>query len=77
MNNYREAVKWFRLAAEQGDAKAQYNLGWCYYNGQGVTKNYKETVKWYTLAAQQGDAGAQFYLQKLTKKELKRYESRE
>ena len=25
--DYKEAVKWYRLAAEQGDASAQYNLG--------------------------------------------------
>ena len=27
--DYAEAVKWYRLAAEQGDARAQYNLGLC------------------------------------------------
>ena len=25
--DYKEAVKWYRLAAEQGDAKAQQRLG--------------------------------------------------
>ena len=28
-----EAVKWFRKAAEQGVARAQYNLGWMYAIG--------------------------------------------
>jgi TPR repeat protein len=27
VQDYAEAVRWFRLAAEQGHAKAQYNLG--------------------------------------------------
>ena len=33
--NYAEALKWYRLAADQGDADAQYNLGVMYANGQG------------------------------------------
>src|ERR1035438_8547727 len=31
-----EAVKWYRKAAEQGNADAQNNLGACYYAGEGV-----------------------------------------
>ena len=54
--DYAEAVKWYRLAAEQGDANAQYNLGLMYDNGQGVPQDYAEAVKWYRLAAEQGDA---------------------
>ena len=46
------------LAAEQGDADAQNNLGACYYHGQGVAKDYAEAVKWYNKAAEQGDAEA-------------------
>ena len=34
-----EAVKWYRKAAEQNDAKAQFNLGVCYDDGQGVAKD--------------------------------------
>ena len=52
--DYAEAVKWYRLAAEQGDADAQYNLGVMYDNGQGVPQDYAEAVKWYRLAAEQG-----------------------
>tara|TARA_R110002049_G_scaffold225149_1_gene396965 strand:- start:113 stop:382 length:270 start_codon:yes stop_codon:yes gene_type:complete len=40
-------------------AKAQYNLGLLYDNGEGVPENDVEAVQWYWLAAQQGDAGAQ------------------
>ena len=32
-------MKWYRKAAEQNYAEAQYNLGVCYYNGQGVAKD--------------------------------------
>ena len=49
--NYTEAVKWYRKAAEQGMAEAQYNLGVCYEYGEGVTKDADEAVTWYKKAA--------------------------
>ena len=54
--DYAQALKIFRSLAEQGNAKAQSNLGVMYNNGHGVTQDYKEAVKWYRLAAAQGDA---------------------
>ena len=47
-----------RLAAEQGDARAQFNLGICYLNSINVTKDYAEAVKWLRKAADQGHAAA-------------------
>lgn len=55
----REAVRWYRQAAEQGNADAQYNLGLAYANGEGVPQNDREAVKWYRRAADQGNAYAQ------------------
>lgn len=48
-----------RKAAEQGDIDAQYKLGNCYYNGNGVSEDKAEAVKWYRKAAEQGNAKAQ------------------
>ena len=62
MQDYAEAVQWYSKAAEQGFAEAQYNLGVCYENGQGVAQNYAEAVQWYRKAAEQGDANAQYNL---------------
>ena len=45
--------EWIRLA-EQGDAAAQFQLGWMYYNGLGIPENVKESVKWYKRAAEKG-----------------------
>lgn len=59
VKNYAEALKYFRKAAEQGLARAQYNLGWMYKEGRGVAQNDVEAVKWYHKAAEQGHAGAQ------------------
>jgi TPR repeat protein len=47
------------MAAEQGNAAAQYNLGNKYNKGQGVPQDYTEAVKWYRMAAEQGNAAAQ------------------
>jgi TPR repeat protein len=58
--DYAEAAKWFRLAAMQGFAEAQYFLGREYYGGQAVEQNHAEAAKWFQLAAQQGHADAQF-----------------
>ncbi len=46
-----EAVKWYRLAAEQGDADAQAFLGEMYENGKGVPEDETEAVKWYRIHA--------------------------
>ncbi len=51
--------------AEQGDAAAQYNLGVCYSNGQGVPKDIDKVVEWYQKAAVQGDEGAKSALKRL------------
>jgi hypothetical protein len=53
----REAVKWFRLAADQGHADGQFSLGVCHRDGTGVEKDDREAVKWFRLAADQGHAG--------------------
>ena len=56
------AVNWFRKAALQNYAPAQYYLGNCYFNSNGIAQDYGEAVKWYRKAAEQGNAGAQFCL---------------
>ncbi len=60
--NYKEAFKWYKKAAEQGDADAQYALGCLYGGGQGVEKNMQEAIKWLKMAAEQGNADAQYLL---------------
>ena len=57
-----EAVRWYRLAAEQGDVDAQFNLGAMYGTGRGVLQDDAEAARWYRLAAEQGDADAQLNL---------------
>jgi len=60
--DYVQAAKWYRKAAEQGLADAQHNLGHMYSNGYGVTQVYAEALKWYRKAAEQRSAAAQYNL---------------
>ena len=60
--NYLEAVKWYRKAADQNYAGAQFALGASYARGEGVVQDYGEAVKWFRKAAEQNQANAQFYL---------------
>ena len=60
--DYATAVRGFLVHAEQGDADAQFSLGFMYGNGDGVLKDEAEAVRWYRLAAEQGHAGAQYDL---------------
>ena len=60
--DFKEAVKWYQKAADQGNAMAQSNLGLRYASGEGVEQDLKEAVKWSQKAADQGDAYAQYNL---------------
>lgn len=53
--DYAEAVKWYRLAAQQGLPQAQNNLGVMYKDGQGVAQDYGQAVAWFQKAAHQGN----------------------
>ena len=60
--DYANAIKYYKMAGEQGHALAQYKLGCCYFNGQGVEKDEAEAVKWSLKSAEQGNAMAQYAL---------------
>ncbi len=58
--DYATALREWRPLAKQGYAKAQYNLGLMYCNGEGVPQDYAKALQWYRMAApEQGNAGAQ------------------
>jgi TPR repeat protein len=52
----KDAVPWYRKAAEQGFTLAQVNLGDLYLRGHGVTQDYEAALKWFRLAADSGSA---------------------
>ena len=57
--DYAAALKIWEPLAERGDARAQFNLGVTFFNGQGVPHNPFKAVEWYRAAADQGYGPAQ------------------
>jgi hypothetical protein len=55
VQDYVQAVSWYRKAIAQGHLKAHSDLGLCYAGGNGVKKDEVEAVSWYRKAADQGD----------------------
>ena len=62
-----EAVKWYRKAAKQDDAIAQYSLGLFYADGSGVRKDKAMAIKWFRKAAEQGHVAAKEKLRSIYK----------
>ena len=70
--DHEAAVKWYRMAALQGDAEAQFQLGQIYHIGTAFPEYSEEkykwylkveaALKWYRMAAEQGHVDAQFKL---------------
>lgn len=60
--DHETALRLIRPLADQGDTRAQYNLGVMYELGKGPPLDYAEAVKWYRRAAEQGHPTAQYNL---------------
>ena len=60
--DYHEAIRWYRKAADQDHAGGQLGLGLCHANGWGTPKDNRAAANWYKKAADQQDAQAQYQL---------------
>ncbi|KAJ1459151.1 hypothetical protein M885DRAFT_560896 [Pelagophyceae sp. CCMP2097] len=60
-----EAVKWFRLAAAQGNTDAVYYLRFCYEYGHGVPQDLQEVLRLYKRAMTKGHPDAAAQVEKL------------
>ncbi len=60
--NYEDAIVEWTSVAEDGNARAQYNLGWMHANGKGTAQDFKEAIEWYKKSAEQGNVNAQYNL---------------
>jgi hypothetical protein len=60
--DYAEASRWYRLAADQGLAESQHMLGVMYDRGDGMPQDFSIALKWFREAADQGFAPAQYDL---------------
>ena len=56
--DYSEAVRWYRKAAEQGNTIAQIQLGNMYRLGKGVSQSYVMAYLWYDISSRSGNANA-------------------
>jgi hypothetical protein len=65
---WNEAVKWFKKAAEQGYAPAQFELGIRYEYGEGVLQDFVLAHMWYNISASKGYSKARSALSELTEK---------
>lgn len=61
--NPEKAAYYFRRAADLGFAKAQYNLGRCYYHGIGVPMDMEKSREWISKAAAQGNQEAAAFME--------------
>ncbi|HEC28735.1 MAG TPA: hypothetical protein ENI65_04005 [Gammaproteobacteria bacterium] len=56
--NFKTAVTLFEPLADNGNADAQYTMGYLYYHGKGVDRNLVKAMEWFTLSAKQGQLDA-------------------
>ena len=68
MQDYYEAVRLFRIGAEQGIPIGQANLGEMYHDGKGVQQDYVQAYMWLTLSVNQGFEQAKELLETLKTK---------
>jgi len=51
-----EALRWYHLAAAQGNPTALYNVASCYEEGDGIRKSKAAAIRWYKRAQAAGDS---------------------
>ena len=65
VENYSEAMKWYRKAAQGDSIAALYNIGSLYEAGLGVTRDMVEARKWYEQAAAKGYTAAEIRIEQI------------
>lgn len=63
--NYPQALRWLRKAADQGNDVAQRNIAIVYLQGWGVPPDRAEAIRWFHKAAEKGDDESKEALSKL------------
>lgn len=68
VGDYAKAMVEFKAAAEGGDPRAEYYVGFLYYRGYGVSKDFAEAANWFGRSAAKRDSRAQYYVAKMHEK---------
>ena len=61
-SDYNSALHDWQILAEQGDIRAQYNIGLMFFKGLGTARDNEAAIRWLMQAAAQGDARACYAL---------------
>lgn len=61
-DSFTNAVRWYRKSADQGNAEAQFKIGWFHTTGQGVPRDYAQAARWFQQAAEKNLVAAQYNL---------------
>lgn len=67
-SNWATAFQRYKALAEKGHAKSQYQVGYKYWWGFGVTKSRSEARRWYVKAANNGNSNAALTLGQMYEK---------
>jgi TPR repeat protein len=57
--DFKAAMQMYGVLADEGDAFAQFSIGYMYRRGEGVTQDDALALTWYRKAAENGYASAQ------------------
>ena len=68
--DYAEAAKWYKKAAEQGDSGAQNILGAMYERGKGIPKDFVEAYKWFSISGESDNEYGRIYREKIGKRKM-------
>jgi TPR repeat protein len=63
--DFSEAMKWYRTAAEKRSSLANYRIALLYEAGKGVTQDYAEAMKWYKKIVGNNDGYIMYHIGKL------------
>lgn len=63
--NCKKAFSLIQPLATEGNAEAQRDLGWMYFQGCGVEKSNRQAFDWFSQSAARGNADAQAWLASL------------
>jgi hypothetical protein len=58
--NYAEAMRWYKLSAENGNRDSQSELAFLYFIGRGVARDFEKSFYWFEKSAMQGLAVSQY-----------------
>lgn len=60
--NYEEAAIAYLISANEGNAEAQFDIAYAYFNGEGIERDYASAAMWFKRSARQNYAKAQYNL---------------